>query len=106
MKVLALILSIGALPLVFGMTGCTSTGNRYTQSTGERLDDNALTSHVKRALGEDNQYKFGDVNVVTFKGVVQLNGFVNSLDQKSRAGDIAKKIPGVTEVKNSISVKQ
>lgn len=102
---LALILCVGALPLVCGMTGCT-TGSRYKQSTGEYIDDHTLSSNVKKALNEDPQYKYGDVNVVTFKGVVQLSGFVNTKDQKNRAGDLARKAEGVKEVQNNITVKE
>jgi osmotically-inducible protein OsmY len=105
LKVLALILCVSALPLLLGVTGCT-TGSRYQQSTGEYIDDHGLSSHVKSALGEDSQYKYTDVNVVTFKGVVQLSGFVNTRDQKSRAGDIAGKVAGVKEVQNNITVKE
>jgi osmotically-inducible protein OsmY len=104
-KALAFIICVGALPLVGVLTGC-NTGNRYEQSTGEYIDDHNLSSSVKRALGADNLYKYGDVNVVTFKGVVQLNGFVNTKDQKSRAGDIASKVDGVKEVKNNVTVKE
>ncbi|MEI7728766.1 MAG: BON domain-containing protein [Verrucomicrobiota bacterium] len=105
LKVVALILCVSALPLVCGVTGCT-TGSRYQQSTGEYIDDHGLSSSVKKALGDDHQYKYNDVNVVTFKGVVQLNGFANNKEQKSRAGDIAKKVAGVTEVQNNITVKE
>jgi osmotically-inducible protein OsmY len=104
-KVSALILCVGALPLVCGVTGC-STGSRYKQSTGEYIDDHTLSSHVKKALGEDHQYKYDDVNVVTFKGVVQLSGFVNTKDQKNRAGDLARKVEGVKEIQNNITVKE
>jgi len=105
LKVLAFILCVSALPLVWGMTGCTS-GSRYKQSTGEYIDDHGLSSHVKTTLKADPQYKYDDVNVVTFKGVVQLSGFVNTKDQKSRAGDLAKKVDGVKEVANNITVKE
>ena len=104
-KALAYIICVGALPAVIAMTGC-STGNRYEQSTGEYIDDHTLSSHVKKALGEDTQYKYEDVKVDTFKGVVQLNGFVNTKDQRTRAGDIAAKVDGVKDVRNNISVKQ
>jgi hyperosmotically inducible protein len=104
LKVLALVLCVSALPLICGVTGC-STGSRYKQSTGEYIDDHTLSSHVKKALGNDHQYKYGDVNVVTFKGVVQLSGFVNTKDQKSRAGDLARQVNGVTEVQNNVTVK-
>ena len=106
LKALALILCAAALPLAGMMTGCTSPGTRYKQSTGEYIDDHGLSSHVKSALGADTVYKYEDVKVVTFKGVVQLNGFVNTRDQKSRAGEIAKKVDGVNEVANNITVKE
>lgn len=103
-KVLVIILSLSALPLAGVLTGCR-TGDRYQQSTGEYIDDHTLTSRVKKTLGDDVQYKYGDVNVVTFKGVVQLSGFVNTNEQKKRAGDLAKSVPAVNEVQNNITVK-
>ena len=103
-RVFGLILFLGALPLLLGVTGCV--GNRYEQSTGERIDDHGTSSRVKSALSDDTQYKYGDVSVQTFKGTVQLSGFVNSRDQKNRAGDLAKKVEGVKEVANNITVKE
>ena len=100
-----MILSLGATPLLLGVTGCT-TGSRYEQSTGERIDDHGTSSRVRAALGEDTQYKYGGVSVETFKGTVQLSGFVNSRDQKNRAGELAKKVTGVKEVMNNITVKE
>ena len=105
LKVVGLVLSLGAMPLLLGVTGCT-TGSRYEQSTGERIDDHGTSSHVKDALEADTQYKYADVNVATFKGVVQLSGFVNTKDQKSRAGDLAKNVYGVREVQNNITLKE
>ena len=104
LRVLALITCLGALPLLAGLTGCA--GNRYSQSTGERIDDHATSSRVRSALSADTQYKYEGVNVETFKGVVQLSGFVNSRDQKNRAGDLAKKVEGIKEVANNITVKE
>lgn len=104
LKVLALIIGIGSLALVCGVTGCA--GNRYQQSTGEHIDDRATSSRVKHSLGDDTQYKYEGVNVETFKGTCQLSGFVNSRDQKNRAGDLAKKTEGVREVVNNITVKE
>lgn len=104
-KVLTLLLCISAWPLVGGVTGC-STGSRYKQSTGEYIDDHGLSSHVRKALKADPQFKYDDVNVVTFKGVVQLSGFVSTKDQKIRAGDLAKKVEGVNEIENNITVKE
>jgi osmotically-inducible protein OsmY len=104
LKLTALSTCLGAFVAVGGLTGCA--GNRYSQSTGERIDDKADSSRVRKALSEDTQYKYGDVNVQTFKGVVQLSGFVNSRDQKIRAGDLAKKVEGVKDVENNITVKE
>ena len=104
-KVLTLILCVGAMPLLLGVTGCT-TGSRYEQSTGERIDDHGTSSRVRAALADDTQYKYDGVNVETFKGTVQLSGFVNTKDQKNRAGDIARKVKGATDVENNITVKE
>ena len=87
-------------------TLCGCAGDRYEQSTGEQIDDAATSRRVKSALSEDGQYKYGDVVVKTFKGTTQLSGFVNSRDQKSRAGEIAKNVQGVKTVQNNISIKE
>lgn len=83
--------------------GCA--GSRYERSTGESIDDRATVSRVKSALSNDAIYKYPDVEVSCFKGSVQLSGFVDNQEQKSRAGDIAKDVEGVKELKNSIAVK-
>ena len=96
-----------ALPVTLGLiivaTGCA--GNRYERSTGESIDDTAMTTRVKSALGDDAMYKYPDVKVTTFKGHVQLSGFVDSKEQKSKATEIAKSASGVKEVENKIEVK-
>jgi hyperosmotically inducible protein len=104
LKVLGLVIGLGALPLLLGVTGCT-TGSRYEQSSGERIDDHGTSSRVRAALADDSQYKYDGVNVETFKGTVQLSGFVNTRDQKNRAGDLARKVRGVNDVENNITVK-
>ena len=105
LKVLGLVIGLGAMPLLLGVTGCT-TGSRYEQSTGERIDDHGTSSRVRAALADDSQYKYDGVNVETFKGTVQLSGFVNTRDQKNRAGDLARKVKGVNDVENNITVKE
>ncbi len=85
------------------LTGCA--GNRYKESTGEQIDDSATTMRVKNALHKDTVYKYPDVKVSTFKGTVQLSGFVNDGEQKSRAMELAKNVEGVREVVNSITIK-
>lgn len=93
-------------PIALGLliaTGCA--GNRYERSTGESIDDRATTSRVKSALHDDHVYKYPDVKVTTFKGRVQLSGFVDNREQKSKAEELAKNTEGVKDVENSITVK-
>jgi osmotically-inducible protein OsmY len=100
-----LVICLGALPLLVGVTGCAS--HRYTQSTGERIDDRATSSRVRDALADDREHRyFEGVNVETFKDVVQLSGFVNTRDLKDRAGEIARRAAGGREVRNNITVKE
>lgn len=104
LQVLGLLLGLGALPLLLGVTGC-ATGGHYEQSKGERIDDNGTTSLVRDALADDPLYKFGGVNVDTFKGTVQLSGFVTAPEQKTRAGVLARNVTSAKEVVNNITVK-
>lgn len=105
LKALGLVLSLATLPLLLGVTGC-ATSNHPDQSAGERVDDRNTSSRVKDALSADPLYKFSGVNVETFKGTVQLSGFVTAREQKSRAADIARNVVGVREVANNITVKE
>jgi osmotically-inducible protein OsmY len=105
LKAFGLILALGAMPMLLGVNGCT-TSSRYNQSTGDRIEDQGTSARVMMALAEDTQYKYGAVNVETLKGTVQLSGFVNSRDEKNRAGDLAEKVTGVREVVNNITVKE
>jgi len=95
-----------ALPLAAAteLVGCA--GNRYERSTGEYIDDKALSMRVRSALGDNPEYKFDDIQITSFRGTVQLSGFVNTAEQKSRAGDIAKKVEGVRNVENNVTVKE
>jgi osmotically-inducible protein OsmY len=102
--ILGLILCLGTLPLCTLVTGCA--GDRTHQSTGEAIDDEGISMHVRSALSDDPEYKYDGVQVKTFKGEVQLSGFVDTSTQKSRAGDLAKKVNGVKDVENNITVKQ
>jgi osmotically-inducible protein OsmY len=100
----ALTASLSALAL----TGCdrTATSQPATQETaGQYVDDKTLAAHVKAALADNPNYKFDDVKVDASGGTVQLSGFVNTSDQKSKAVDVAKTVPGVKDVQNSISLK-
>lgn len=99
--ILGVALSMGT---VAGLTGCA--GNQSDRSTGQYIDDKSLTMRVHHALASNPDYKFNDVNVTVFRGTVQLSGFVNNSDQKSRATDIAKNVQGVRDVEDNISIKE
>jgi hyperosmotically inducible protein len=99
---LVLCLGLSIMAAVIGTTGCA--GDRYNRSTGEYIDDNSIKARVNDALGNNPDYKFEGVSTLVFKGTVQLNGFVDMSDQKSKAVDIAKGVEGVRKVVNNISV--
>jgi hyperosmotically inducible periplasmic protein len=80
-----------------------SNGTR--ESTGEYIDDASITAKVKGNLLRDGTVKATSIHVTTYKGVVELSGFVDSKDQKSRADEIAEHVDGVRKVKNNIVVK-
>jgi hypothetical protein len=105
-KRLVTILCVCVTPVVAGLLTGGCAGDRYHESTGETIDDTAITARVKSALGGDPQYKYDDVHVTTFKGTVQLSGFVSNTDAKSHAEDLAKNVEGVKQVDNSIAMKE
>jgi osmotically-inducible protein OsmY len=83
--------------------GCA--GNAQKESTGEYVDDSWITSKVKAAFVKDKTLKASEINVETFKGTVQLSGFVADPGDVSHAADVARDIKGVTSVKNDLQVK-
>ncbi len=85
------------------IAGCA--GTRTTESTGQYVDDSTITAKVKAAIFDDPALKVFDISVETFKGAVQLSGFVNSAEIRSRAGVVASRVSGVKSVKNSLIVK-
>ncbi len=93
-----------ALLTLGGIAGCTHPGNQYTRSTGEYIDDHGIASRVKSALKDDAVYKYEDVNVTSFRGTVQLSGFVPTDEQKTRAADLASHVQGVLQVQNNITL--
>src|SRR5689334_11597160 len=88
------LLAISAGGVLSLPTGCAGTATR--KSTGEYVDDAAITAKVKTAFVKDDVVKAMQVDVTTFKGTVQLSGFVDTAEQKARAGQIAASINGVT----------
>ncbi|MBA4138279.1 MAG: transporter [Opitutus sp.] len=105
MKKLPYFLSLLAIALGLAVftSGCAGTATRA--STGEMIDDSVITAKVKTELIKDEFVKARDVNVDTFRGTVQLSGFVEREDQKARAAEIASQINGVQNVVNNITVK-
>lgn len=85
------------------LVGCGSTAKH--SSTGEYIDDSVITTKVKAAILDDKELKVTEINVETFKGVVQLSGFVNSQSDINRAASVAREVKGVKTVKNDMRVK-
>jgi len=85
------------------IAGCA--GTRTTESTGQYVDDSTITAKVKAAIFDDPALKVFDISVETFKGTVQLSGFVNSAEIRSRAAVVASGVSGVQSVKNNLLVK-
>jgi hyperosmotically inducible protein len=103
-KILSILLCTCLLGVVtIAFQGCAATGTR--ESTGEYIDDAAITAKVKTALLRDDIVKGLDVKVQTFRGSVQLSGFVDNETQQLRAEDIARATPGVVEVVNNTQLK-
>ncbi len=91
------------LMLVATFAACAST--RTHESTGEYVDDSTITTKVKALLAEDDFLKSFQISVETYKGRVQLSGFVNSQDAVKKAGEITRSVKGVTSVANNLIVK-
>jgi len=95
--------SIAAALLMATTLGCASTAKQ--ESTGQYIDDSAITTKVKAAILNEPTLKSAEINVETFKGVVQLSGFVSSAAAESTAVAVARKVEGVTSVKNDMRLK-
>lgn len=76
------------------------------RGTGEYIDDAAITTRVKTAFAADAQVKATEVQVETYQGTVQLSGFVESPESAARAAQLARDVPGVKEVRNSMVVRE
>ncbi len=85
------------------LLGCGSTATR--SSTGEYIDDSVITTKVKASILEDQALKVAEINVETYKGVVQLSGFVSSQSDINKAVILARQVKGVKSVKNDMRVK-
>jgi len=90
------------LALLFSL-GCASTSKH--EGSGEYVDDSVITTKVKAAIFNEPTLKSAEINVETFKGVVQLSGFVNSQSDINKAVEVARDVKGVTSVKNDMRLK-
>jgi osmotically-inducible protein OsmY len=95
----ALFLALTLLTVV----GCASTQKQ--EGTGEYFDDSLVTGKVKAAILNDPSLSSAEINVETFKGEVQLSGYVNSIADISKAIEVAKGVKGVNSVKNDMRLK-
>jgi osmotically-inducible protein OsmY len=91
------------IALVTAFFGCASTPTR--EGTGEYIDDSAITTKVKAAILNEPTLKVFQINVETFKGEVQLSGFVDSAQSVNKAREVARGVKGVKSVKNNLIVK-
>ncbi len=89
--------------LITAFLGCAATQKQ--ESTGQYVDDSVITAKVKTAIFNEDSLKMLQINVKTFKGIVQLSGFVDSAQSAKKAGEVARSVEHVTEVKNDLIVK-
>ena len=91
------------LMVIAAFAACASTSKQ--ESTGEYIDDSVITTKVKSLLAADDFLKSFQISVETYKGAVQLSGFVNSQQTVDKAGQIARSVKGVASVRNNLIVK-
>lgn len=92
-----------AILLLLLFAGCASTDT--SSGTGEYIDDTVITTKVKTAIFNDSDLKSSEINVETFKGVVQLSGFVSSRTDIDKAARLASEVKGVKSVNNDMKLK-
>jgi hyperosmotically inducible protein len=85
------------------VVGCASTAKQ--EGTGEYVDDTLITTKVKTAILGEPTLKVAEINVETFKGVVQLSGFVSSKAAAGKAVEVARGVGGVKSVKDDMQIK-
>jgi osmotically-inducible protein OsmY len=90
--------------MVLAVVGCAPTNTR--EGTGEYIDDTVITTKVKAAIVNDPDLSSFEINVETFKGVVQLSGFVSTKSDIDKAIKLAREVKGVNSVKNDMHLKE
>ena len=99
-----LICFITVMLLITGLVACASTSKQ--EGAGEYVDDTVITTKVKSLLAADDFLKSFEISVESYKGIVQLSGFVDSQKAVDKAGEIARSVQGVKSVKNNLNVKK
>jgi len=89
--------------LLASLLGCAGTDTK--EGTGEYFGDTVITAKVKTAIFNEPSLKSAEINVETFKGVVQLTGFVSSRASINKAVEVARGVTGVTSVRNDMRLK-
>ncbi|MBC3907134.1 MULTISPECIES: BON domain-containing protein [Undibacterium] len=97
------IMGIFLASIMLSIVGCASTSKQ--ESAGEYIDDTVITTKVKAAIVNEPTLKASEINVETFKGIVQLSGFVADPGSASKAVSVSSGVKGVKSVKNDIRVK-
>jgi len=92
------------LMLITALVACASTSKQ--SGAGEYVDDSVITTKIKSSLAADDFLKSFEISVETYKGTVQLSGFVDSQKAIDKAGEIARGVKGVKSVKNNLNVKK
>ena len=95
--------SVVGIVFIAATLGCASTATH--ESTGQYVDDTVITGKVKKAIFKEETLNSAEINVETFKGVVQLSGFVSSAANQSTAVKVATAVEGVKSVKNDMRLK-
>jgi osmotically-inducible protein OsmY len=99
-RILQLVLCIGMITII---SACAATPRH--ESTGQYVDDSVITTRVKTAIFNESSLKTLQINVKTYKAVVQLSGFVDSETNVIKAGNVARHTEGVVSVDNALAVK-
>lgn len=97
------VLTFGFALLLATLFGCAGTAT--TEGTGEYFDDTVITTKVKAAIFNEPSLKSAEINVETFKGAVQLSGFVNSRADINKAVEVTRGVAGVKSVRNDMRLK-
>jgi osmotically-inducible protein OsmY len=92
--------ALAASLILAALAGCTVIEGRET--AGEYIDDATISTRVRAEIVRDPDLKMRQINVETFRGEVQLTGFVDSAQQAARAAEVARSVPGVRSVRNDI----